>query len=101
MDRRIFLALAAVGLAGAARAQSVVPTPAELLGATGEPYFTDWLNAFYARALAAGVPRAVVDRELSGLGPDPRVAALDARQPEFAHPVSDYIKGAISPPSPP
>jgi lytic murein transglycosylase len=97
MDRRIFIALTAAGLAGAAHGQSAAPAPAGLLGATGEAYFTDWLNAFYARALAAGLPRSVVDRELSGLSPDPRVTALDGRQPEFARPVSDYVRGTIGP----
>jgi lytic murein transglycosylase len=92
MHRRVFIALAA-SLAGAARAQS----PSGLLGASGEPYFIEWLNGFYAKALAAGLPRVVVDRELSGLSPDPRVTALDARQPEFARPVSDYIRGVIGP----
>ncbi len=95
MDRRIFLAFA---LAGAAfPAAAAPPTPAGLLGATGDAYFIDWLNAFYGRALAAGVARSVLDRELSGLAPDPRVGALDARQPEFARPVSDYVKGAVTP----
>jgi lytic murein transglycosylase len=95
MHRRLFLVLAAAGLASVAQAQS--PPPSGLLGAAGEPYFTDWLNGFYAKALGAGLPRAVVDRELSGLSPDPRVTALDARQPEFARPVSDYVRGVIGP----
>jgi len=92
MDRRIFLALAFAACSGAALA----PTPAQLLGATGEPYFLDWLNDFYARALARGVARQVLDRELSGLSPDPRVAARDANQPESAKPVSDYIAGNLT-----
>lgn len=97
MNRRVVLALLAAGLAGGAAAQPLSPSPAGLLGVPGEPYFTDWLNGFYRKALAAGLPRAVVDRELSGLSPDPRVTALDAGQPEFARPVSDYVKGVISP----
>ncbi len=95
MDRRIFLALALAGLAPAA-GFAADPAPADLLGASGEAYFTTWLNDFYARSLAGGFPRPLLDRELSGLSPDPRVAALDARQPEFAKPVSDYIDGVIS-----
>jgi len=95
MDRRFFLQLALAGLTpslGAAEA----PTPADLLGASGEAYFITWLNDFYARTLAAGFARPLLDRELSGLSPDPRVAALDAQQPEFARPVSNYIAGVIS-----
>jgi lytic murein transglycosylase len=107
MDRRVFLALAVASVAGRAIAQSVVPpaagaapaapTPAGLLGVTGEGYFIDWLNGFYAQALAAGVDRGVLDRALSGLSPDHRVVALDSRQPEFARPVSDYIRSAMDP----
>jgi len=104
MDRRIFIALALAGLAPVADAQTPTamaaqggPTPADLLGIVGEPYFINWLNDFYARAVAQGVPRTQLDRQLSGLSPDPRVAALDAQQPEFAKPVSDYINGVISP----
>jgi len=97
MDRRLFLALALAGLspAGAAFAQSG-PTPADLLGVTGEAYFIDWLNGFYQRALAAGVPRALLDEQLSGLSSDPRITALDAQQPEFARPVSAYIESAVN-----
>jgi membrane-bound lytic murein transglycosylase B len=110
MDRRVFLALAAASVAGAVTAQTTSqngtptagastagPTPAELLGVTGEGYFTEWLNGFYAQALAAGADRGVLATALSGLSPDPRVAALDAGQPEFARPVSDYIRGAVDP----
>src|SRR5471032_1811727 len=95
MDRRLFLTLALVGLTPTIGAADT-PTPADLLGATGEAYFITWLNDFYARTLAAGFARPLLDRELSGLSPDPRVAALDAQQPEFARPVSSYIAGVIS-----
>ncbi len=73
------------------------PAPSDLLGASGDTNFNAWLNAFYGRALADGLPRAVLDRELSGLSSDPRVAIEDARQPEFALPISQYMKGAMSP----
>jgi lytic murein transglycosylase len=96
MLRRHLLVLAAASLVGPAVAQDAAPSPAELLGATGEPYFIDWLNGFHERALAAGAPRAVLDAALSGLSPDPRVLALDARQPEFARPVSEYMHGAVN-----
>lgn len=100
MNRRALIALALAGCAqpGAAlRAQtSGAPTPAQLLGATGDPAFIAWLNDFYSRALASGWPRPLLDRELSGLSPDPRVGSADARQPEFAKPVSDYIRNTIS-----
>ena len=93
MNRRAFLAFTALGIAGAAGAQPIVDAPAASPGI----FFQDWLAGFKAKALAAGLPRAVVERELSGLTPDPHVAALDARQPEFARPVGAYVQGAIGP----
>lgn len=102
MNRRSLLRIAsAAGLAPVlapwlARAQAPAPSPSSLLGAQGEAWFTVWLDDFYRRALAAGWQRAVLDRELAGVIADPRVAALDARQPEFAKPVSDYVASAIS-----
>ncbi|MFI4976182.1 MAG: lytic murein transglycosylase [Caulobacterales bacterium] len=102
MQRRVFLALALAGCAGVVRADvappaAAGPTPADLLGASGDPNFIAWLNDYYARALAAGAPRAILDRELSGLSPDPRIGAHDATQPEFARPVSDYIAAQVTP----
>ncbi len=95
MDRRFFVcAVAGVLSVGAA---SSGPSPADLLGASGDPSFIEWLDGFYARSLAAGWPRTLLDRELSGLSPDPRVAIQDARQPEFALPISQYLRGAITP----
>jgi membrane-bound lytic murein transglycosylase B len=99
MDRRLFLAFALASLARSATAQSPTPDaprPSDLLGVTGEGYFIDWLNGFYTQALGAGVRRTVLDAALSGLSPDPRVVALDARQPEFARPVGDYIRGTVN-----
>jgi lytic murein transglycosylase len=42
------------------------------------------------------VTRETLDRELTGLRPDPRVAALDSKQPEFSKPVSAYIQGVVT-----
>ncbi|MDP3174171.1 MAG: lytic murein transglycosylase, partial [Phenylobacterium sp.] len=58
--------------------------------------FDVWRGQFRDRAIAAGLPAAVVDRELVGLTPDDKVSSLDGRQPEFSKPVGDYIKGVIS-----
>jgi len=58
--------------------------------------FDAWAADFYGRALKAGVPREVLDREMAGLTPDPRVASRDSRQPEFSQPISVYIKGAVT-----
>jgi membrane-bound lytic murein transglycosylase B len=95
MHRRFFLASASAMIAGPAMAVSG-PTPSGLLGASDQAWFTEWLDDFYVRALAAGWSKAVLESALSGLTPDPRVAALDAAQPEFARPVSVYIHGAVT-----
>ena len=62
MKRRAFLGLALACAALPSAAALPGPTPAELLGATGDAYFTDWLNDYYARSLAAGVSKVVFDR---------------------------------------
>jgi len=67
-----------------------------MLTPSGSESFDRWLSDFWPRALAAGVPEAVLGRELRGLTPDDRVSALDGRQPEFSKPVGDYIKGVVT-----
>jgi lytic murein transglycosylase len=65
--------------------------------ASGDMVFDAWAADFFPRAVAAGVSPQVLQREFQGLTPDPRVAALDSRQPEFSKPISDYIKGVVTP----
>ena len=77
---------------GAARAAA---NPAARLVAADAP-FKLWLAGFIGEAILAGLPAEVVTREMIGLTPDPRVVALDSRQPEFAKPISDYIKGVVT-----
>ncbi len=77
------------------------PTPLNPQSASGPTHsgdaaFDAWAEAFYERAIKAGLPADLLDRELAGLTPDPRVAGLDTRQPEFAKPFGDYIKGVVS-----
>jgi lytic murein transglycosylase len=64
---------------------------------SGDMIFDAWASAFYPKALKAGIRREVLDREMAGLTPDPRVAQRDSRQPEFSQPISVYIKGAVTP----
>ncbi|WP_374575395.1 lytic murein transglycosylase [Phenylobacterium sp.] len=98
MHRRAFLSLLLAALPGASAAQTADPTAQPLAGASpsGSPAFDAWLQGFYGRAAAAGVPAVVLDRELAGLTPDDRVSAADGRQPEFSKPVGDYIKGVVT-----
>ncbi|MDG2531936.1 lytic murein transglycosylase [Caulobacter endophyticus] len=116
MDRRVFLVLLLAGCADTtvnaplAPSTPVAPPPVASKPAAPTPpsavtavetggqvaAFNAWLEQFKPKAVAAGVPQAVVDRELNGLTPNPRVISLDGRQPEFSKPVGDYIKGVIS-----
>jgi membrane-bound lytic murein transglycosylase B len=63
---------------------------------SGDMIFDAWAAEFYGRALKAGIPRDLLDREMAGLTPDPRVASRDSRQPEFSQPISVYIKAAVT-----
>jgi lytic murein transglycosylase len=58
--------------------------------------FDAWASGFYGRAVAAGIAPALIQREFAGLSPDPRVARLDSRQPEFSKPLSAYIAGVVT-----
>ena len=105
MDRRAFLTLILAGCAvqaGDTASQPVepgtrvtLPLPAPLTP-SGSASFDAWITSFYAKALAAGVPEAVLGRELKGLTPNEKVSALDSRQPEFSRPVGAYIQSAVT-----
>jgi membrane-bound lytic murein transglycosylase B len=102
MDRRAFLIMA---LAGAADSGSGTGTPPAPLSAaappepaaqSGDTAFQTWAAGFIGEAILAGLPAEVVTREMTGLTPDPRIDRLDSGQPEFAKPISSYIKGVVS-----
>ena len=113
IDRRVFLVLLLAGCADtspqgpltaitppqpAPKPQAPAapqPAPATPVPA-GELAFDTWLRDFRGRAIAQGLSPALLDRELAGVTPDPKVISLDSRQPEFSKPVGDYIKGVIS-----
>jgi lytic murein transglycosylase len=91
------IALAALALSTAAMAQSPAPAAGPAAGPTHPPGavvqplparppeptaagFGSWLEAFRARALAAGIRASTLDHELSGLTFNPRVVQLDRAQ---------------------
>lgn len=84
-------AVAAAEMAVPAAAPSVAPPTA-----SGDMIFDAWASEFQGRALEAGIRPDVLSREMAGLTPDPRVAGLDSRQPEFSKPVSAYLKGVVT-----
>jgi len=95
MDRRLFLFTGIAGLSDpAALINTLAPAP---VTHSGDQAFDDWSRDFLARAIAAGLPEALVREQLKDLIPDPRVVADDHKQPEFTRPVGDYIKSAASP----
>ncbi len=102
MDRRAFLIMALAGAADSGSAPTPPPAtrvalaPPEPAALSGDAAFRSWSQVFIGRAIMAGLPAEVVTREMTGLAPDPRVASLDTKQPEFAKPISDYIRGVIS-----
>jgi membrane-bound lytic murein transglycosylase B len=109
MDRRAFLLLTLAGCADPQLEPTLTqvvgttpppappsPAPAPVPVVSGDPNFDAWLAQFKPKAVLAGVPQAVVDRETAGLTPDDSVVASDGRQPEFSKPVGDYVKGAVS-----
>ena len=82
------------------RPAPVTPPPAPTTGAPGAPApvgamsFEAWKESFLARH--GGNRRALFERELAGLTPDPTVIRLDRNQPEFSRPAGAYIQNAVT-----
>jgi membrane-bound lytic murein transglycosylase B len=58
--------------------------------------FSDFLHAFKAKAVAAGVDPHVYDLSTDGLTPDPTIKTLVETQPEFTTPIWDYLDKRIT-----
>ncbi len=58
--------------------------------------FQAWLRDFQIRAIAQGWPADLIARQTAGLTLDPKVVALDTRQPEFVKSTGDYVRAAVS-----
>ena len=91
MHRRLFIVSLIIAAATPQAGSTEAPAP-DL-----ESQFRTWLPRFKEKALAAGVPAEVVERELANLAPDPSVAAKSSQQPEFSRPIGDYIKAVVNP----
>lgn len=109
IDRRTFIALVVAGCADTTTRIPPAPPPTTPAPAPSTPAptpptpepgapqsFAAWLGDYRGKALAAGIPAEVVQRELAGLTPSETVVAQDTKQPEFSKPVSDYIKNTVS-----
>ena len=58
--------------------------------------FKEYLVFVSEKAIEAGISEAIINQELSQLKPDPRVLALDRKQPEFIQTTEDYLKARLS-----
>lgn len=70
--------------------------PVRPLTSSGDMVFDAWAASFYGRAVAAGISPALLQREFTGLTPEPRVGSLDNRQPEFSKPLSEYVRSSVT-----
>jgi len=61
-----------------------------------EAGFREWVTAFRAKALEAGVPAAVYDREMRAADYLPDVVRRDRSQTEFTKTIWDYLDIAVS-----
>jgi membrane-bound lytic murein transglycosylase B len=55
------------------------------------PGFTPLLQTLWPQAQARGISRKTFDLAFAGLTPDPRVAALTRREPEYGTPAGTYL----------
>jgi membrane-bound lytic murein transglycosylase B len=58
--------------------------------------YKDWLKAFRAKALAAGISRKTFDAALGKVQPNPDILVRDQAQPEVGQAVWDYLDNATS-----
>jgi membrane-bound lytic murein transglycosylase B len=65
-------------------------------GAARAASFADYLETLRPPAHERGVSDATFDAALAGLTPDPQVAALTKKQPEFNRPIGLYLASAVS-----
>lgn len=59
--------------------------------------FRVFVESLRPEADRQGVPRATFEAAFAGLTPDPSLAALTARQPEFAKPLGAYLAAQVTP----
>jgi len=59
--------------------------------------FAQWVAAFRADALAAGIDEATLQAAFDGVQELPQVVRLDRAQPEFTRTIWDYLDSAVSP----
>jgi lytic murein transglycosylase len=58
--------------------------------------FRRWLAGFQARARAAGIAQATLDRAFAGVTPSARIIQRDRNQAEFSRALWDYLDSSVS-----
>ncbi len=87
--RGVFLALSLIA-ALPAGAQTAVDAPRSNAG------LQDWITAFRAKALAAGIDAQVYDAAMAGVTYEPKVVERDRNQSEFTKTIWNYLETAVS-----
>ncbi|MDB5477955.1 MAG: lytic murein transglycosylase [Alphaproteobacteria bacterium] len=59
--------------------------------------FQSWLSSYKQRAIATGVPAAVVNRALYNIAPNDMVIRLDQKQPEGHMTLAEYVEKTVTP----
>jgi len=106
MDRRAFMLFTFAGVAAPGPAPFTAPPATEpslaptaagaAVVSSADTPFEAWMRDYIDRAVRAGAPSDVIEREFQGLTADPRVNDLDGRQSEFSKPLGDYVKGVVT-----
>lgn len=92
----LVVALSSFALVGCATPGGA-PTNRSVAGAAARSQsFADWLVAFKTEAVTQGIQATTVERAFRGITRNPKIVALDSRQPEFSRPVWAYLDSAVS-----
>ncbi len=90
------LILSAISVAGG-RAQEMQPVADDIVVTEEmQDRLAEWLTAFRAEALDAGISAATFNRAFQGITLDQKVLELNAKQPEFVRPIWGYLESALS-----
>ncbi len=93
----LFVLAMALLVAACAAGPSPKPrTAAQLAAEAQDAKFDQFVKDFRRVALNAGITRGTYDRAMDGIARNARVEELNAKQPEFAKQIWDYLDGAVS-----
>jgi lytic murein transglycosylase len=96
VSRRTVTAWLLASGAAACSGGGAVPVSQAAMRPVPNPGYDAWLAGFRGRAVAQGVPSAIVDRALWEAGYLPDVVARDRNQTEFTRTLEDYLAIAAS-----